>query len=101
MNKQLFSTQALSQQIDAGPLVPYLDAFTNILSGQGYAKSTTKRKIRVIFEFNQWLQKRHLAIDELNESCINKFICYRKKKLLTLAPWRAINPQAICQFSSR
>ena len=80
MNNQLFSNQALSQHLHAGPLVPYLDAFAAILSGQGYARSTTKIKIRVVSELNQWLQKRHLVIEELNESCINKFIRYRKKR---------------------
>ena len=80
MNNQLFSNQALSQHSDAGPLVPHLDAFANVLSGQGYAISTTKQKIRDISELSQWLQKRHLAIEDINESCINKFIRYRKKR---------------------
>jgi len=79
MNHQLFSNQALSQVLYTGPLVPHLDAFAAALSGQGYSRLTTKVKIRVISKFSQWLQKRHLVIEELNESCINKFIRYRKK----------------------
>jgi len=82
MNKQLFSNQALSQHLYAGPLVPHLDAFAAVLSGQGYAGSTTKVKIRAVSELSQWLQKRHLAIEDLNESYINKFIRYRKKRTL-------------------
>ena len=80
MNNQLFSTQTLSQHLHAGPLAPHLDAFAAVLSGQGYAKATTKVKIRAVSELNQWLQKQHLVIEELNESCINKFIRYRKKR---------------------
>jgi len=80
MNNRLFSNQALSQNLYAGPLVPHLDAFAAVLSGQGYAKATTKVKIRAVSELNQWLQKQHLVIEELNESCINKFIRYRKKR---------------------
>jgi site-specific recombinase XerD len=79
MNHQLFSNQALSQVLYTGPLVPHLNAFAAVLSGQGYSRLTTKVKIRVISKFSQWLQKRHLVIEELNESCINKFIRYRKK----------------------
>ncbi len=82
MNKQLFSNQASSQHLYAGPLAPHLDAFAAVLSGQGYAKATTKLKIRAVSEFDQWLQKRHLVIEKLNESCINKFIRYRKKRHL-------------------
>ena len=80
MNKQLFFNQVLSQHLDAGPLVAHLDAFAKVLSGQGYAKSTTKRKIQAVSKLSQWLQKRHLVIEDLNESCINKFIRYRKKR---------------------
>ena len=80
MNTQLFSNQTLSQHYDAGPLLPHLDEFANVLLGQGYAKYTTIRKIRDISELGQWLQKRHIAIDELNEFCINRFVRYRKKR---------------------
>jgi site-specific recombinase XerD len=82
MNYQLFSTQALSQHLYTGPLVPHLDAFAAVLSGQGYSRLTTKVKIRAISKFSQWLQKRHLVIEDINESCINKFIRYRKKRNL-------------------
>lgn len=82
MNNQLFSNQALSQHLYTGPLVPHLDAFAAVLSGQGYSRSTTKVKIRAISKLSQWLQKRHLVIEDLNESCINKFIRYRKKRNL-------------------
>jgi site-specific recombinase XerD len=82
MNYQLFSTQALLQQLYTGPLVPHLDAFAAVLSGRGYSKLTTKVKIRAISKFSQWLQKRHLVIEDINESCINKFIRYRKKRNL-------------------
>jgi len=80
MNNRLFSNQALSQHLYTGPLVPHLDAFAAVLSGQGYSRLTTKVKIRAISKFSQWLQKRHLVIEELNDSCINKFIRYRKKR---------------------
>jgi len=82
MNYQLFSNQALSQHLYAGPLVPHLDAFAAVLSGQGYSRLTTKVKIRAISKLSQWLQKRHLVIEDLNESCISKFIRYRKKRNL-------------------
>lgn len=80
MNTQLFSKQTLSQHYDAGPLLCYLDKFVKVLSDQGYAQYTIRRKLRDISELGRWLQKRHLTIDELNESYVDKFICYRKKR---------------------
>ncbi len=72
--------QLLSNQVVAGPLEPHLNAFAAALNGQGYSELTIIEKIRTVSKFNQWLQKRHLAIEDLNESCINKFIHYQKKK---------------------
>jgi len=94
MNYQLFSNQALSQHLHTGPLVPHLDAFAAVLSGQGYSRLTTKVKIRAISKLSQWLQKRHLVIEDLNESCINKFIRYRKKRNLL----RSGDQLALTQF---
>jgi site-specific recombinase XerD len=82
MNHQLFSNKVLSQHLYTGPLVPHLDAFAAVLSGQGYSRLTIKVKIRVISKFSHWLQKRHLLIEGINKSCINKFIRYRIKSNL-------------------
>ena len=82
MDNQLFSGQAFFQHLYAGPLVPHLDAFATVLFGRGYSRWTVKTKIRAISKLSDWLQKRHLVIEDLNESCINKFIRYRKKRNL-------------------
>ena len=82
MNHQLFSNQVLSQHLYSGPLVPHLDAFAAVLSEQGYSSLTIKVKIRVISKFSQWLQTQHILIEDINKSCINKFIRYRIKNNL-------------------
>ncbi len=82
MGNQLLSGQAFIQHLYTGPLVPHLDAFATVLLGRGYSKWTVKTKIRAISRLSGWLQKRHLVIEDLNESCINKFIRYRKKRNL-------------------
>ena len=79
MNHQLFSNQVLSQHLYTGPLVPHLDAFAAVLFEQGYSSLTIKGKIRVIAKFSRWLQTRHILIEDINKSCINKFIRYRIK----------------------
>jgi site-specific recombinase XerD len=82
MNNQLFSGQAFLQHLYTGPLVPHLDAFGTVLSWQGYSRWTVKTKIRAISKLSAWLEKQHLVIDDLNESCINKFVRYREKRNL-------------------
>ena len=71
MNHQLFFKQVLLQHLYTGPLVPHLDAFAAVLFEQGYSRSTIKGKIRVIAKFSQWLQTRHILIEDINKSCIN------------------------------
>ena len=80
MNDQLFSNHVLLQHANTGPLGPHIDVFAGVLSERGYTRTTTKQKIRVIAELSQWLQKRHLLIEDLNEFCINKYIRHRKQK---------------------
>ena len=82
MNHQLFSNQVLLQHLYTGPLVPHLDAFVAVLFEQGYARLTIKEKIRVIAKFSKWLQTRHILIEEIKKSCVNKFIRYRIKNNL-------------------
>ena len=82
MKNQIFTDQVFPQHLYAGPIAPHLDSFAVALFEQGYAKATVKVKIRVVSKLSQWLQKRHLVIEDINESCINKFIRYRKKRSL-------------------
>jgi hypothetical protein len=79
MKKQFFSNQAFSQNLYIGPLASQFDAFAEVQSAQGYSRFTTKLKIRVISKFSQWLLKRNLLIEDVNEACINKYNRYRKK----------------------
>ena len=74
MNHQLFSNQVLSQHLYTGPLVPHLDAFADVLFKQGYSILTIKGKIRVIAKFSRWLHTQHILIEDINKSCVNKFI---------------------------
>jgi len=80
MNKQLFSSRVLSKRLRVGPLLPYFDTFATVLFKRGYTKSTIEIKLRLISKLSRWLQKQHLAIDKLNECCIDKFIRYLKKR---------------------
>jgi integrase/recombinase XerD len=82
MKNQLLSNQTLSHPSCIGALVLHLDAFAASLSEQGYSGLTTKVKLRVIFKFSKWLQKKHLRIEDINESCITRFIRYQNKRNL-------------------
>ena len=94
MKKQFFSNQAFSQNLYVGPLASQFDAFAEVQSAQGYSRFTTKFKIRVISKFSQWLLKRNLLIEDVNEACINKYNRYRIKRNLL----RSGDELALMQF---
>jgi integrase/recombinase XerD len=94
MKNQFLSNQVFLQNLYVGPLASQLDAFAEMQFAQGYSRFTTKFKIRVISKFSQWLQLRQLLLEDLNESCINKFIRHRKKRNLL----RSGDELALIQF---
>ncbi len=80
MIERFLSNPSVLKQLREGPLGSYVDGFASRLLEQGYARSTAKTKLRLLVDFNQWLHKQQLMVDELNEQRIIKFLrCQRKK----------------------
>jgi site-specific recombinase XerD len=77
MLKQLFSESVL-KRIHNGPLEPYLNPFTSVLSKQGYTKYSIKVKIRLVAKFSRWLDHQHLGVNDLNSELFNVFIKSQK-----------------------
>jgi len=77
MLENSFSKSVL-QQLRVGPLAPYLNAYTALLSDQGYKKFSLKYKIRLIAKFNHWLHQQHFDVNELTEEVFNNFFKYQR-----------------------
>jgi len=57
-----------------GPLGKHIAGFGELLSEQGYARSTTHQKIQLIANLNQWLRRHKIEIAAVDEQLTNKFL---------------------------
>jgi len=63
MIDQFYSDPLSLQHLRFGPLGTHIDTFAELLSAQGYARSTTKEKIRVVAGLSRWLHRRRLGVE--------------------------------------
>lgn len=56
------------------PLVAELQRFTSSLIEQGYADVTVRVKVKLVTSFGQWLQRNRLAVTDLAEPLMEKFL---------------------------
>jgi site-specific recombinase XerD len=57
--------------------MPHLE---QLLSTQGYAKSTIQEKIQVLVDFDQWLHKRRIKLAALDGQHITRFLIHRRSR---------------------
>ena len=80
MIDQFYSDPLLRQRLRLGPLGTHIDTFAQLLSTQGYARSTAQEKIRVVAGLSRWLQRRRLGVDALDEQRASEFLRYWRRR---------------------
>ena len=83
MIDQFYSFQSSGKRLRLGPLGPYIDAFAQYLSQQGYAKPTARHKIRAVAGLSRWLEGRQCGVEDLDEQVVSEFLRYRRRKGLS------------------
>lgn len=63
-----------------GPLGNHIDAFTQNLAAQGYARASIRRAIWIAGDFSRWMLRRGISTDHLSEAYINAFLRCRKRR---------------------
>jgi site-specific recombinase XerD len=76
MIDQFYSDPLSLQRLRFGPLGTHIDTFAELLSAQGYARSTAKEKIRVVAGLSCWLHRRRLGVETLDEQRVSEFLRY-------------------------
>ena len=61
------------KQMPTGPLVPYLEGFSNHLIKQQYRPKCITLKIRTIAKFSQWLQTHNISVPRVTYEHIQQF----------------------------
>jgi site-specific recombinase XerD len=64
--------------VRVGRLAKYLDAYITLLKKQGFSAASTQTQIRLIDKFNQWLQRKHAELHDLDEIVIERFLKSRQ-----------------------
>src|SRR5271165_3979662 len=62
-----------------GPLAEHLKAYAQQLYNQGYAVQTVQLQLRMLGNFNRWLQSNCLVADEIDSSTVERYRRFRIK----------------------
>jgi site-specific recombinase XerD len=60
--------------LDDGPLAPHVDAFKQYLTDRGYAKNSFANCMGSIAHFAQWLHRRGVDVQRIDESVLSEFL---------------------------
>jgi len=80
MIERYVSSTAVLRHLRCSPLCAHVEGFAELLFKQGYALTTATTKLLLLSELSQWIERRSLAIEDLDECRLNTFLGYRKKK---------------------
>jgi site-specific recombinase XerD len=62
-----------------GPLSPHLTEYAQCLHDAGYAIQSGQLQLRMLGEFNRWLDKKRLGADEVDSPTVERYIRSRRK----------------------
>ena len=80
MIEQFFPNRAVLDELHAGPLGSYIDAFAQEMSERGYAVWTEKYAVRLVAALSSWLVQESLTTTDLNEPTLEAFFRYRYRE---------------------
>ncbi len=70
-----------------GRLAAYLDGFTALLDGQGYAAATVRHKIDLLADFSVWLAERDVPLDIFGRDHAGQFLTERRCRVRRGDAW--------------
>jgi site-specific recombinase XerD len=71
---------ASGEQLCTGPLALHIEGFAAQLSRKGYAHNTVLSKRDVLADLSQWLERRHLSLEALEEGRLRGFLAARRRR---------------------
>ncbi len=71
-------TRAVSRDTTEGPLGMHIPGFGELLSKQGYARSTAHQKIHLITDLDHWLRRHKIEVAALDEKQAIRFLSQRQ-----------------------
>ena len=62
------------EALTRGPLAAHLGAYAQQLFEQGYTVSSGRSQLRILGQFNRWLQSKGLAAERIDSSTIERYV---------------------------
>jgi site-specific recombinase XerD len=78
--EQLFALTNTIERLRQGPLSEHLDAYAAAIAQQGYARHSIRNQVVVIADFNQWLQQKHIELQDLNGKVVDRFVQHHQRQ---------------------
>ncbi len=80
MTNQLLADPMAQPRRCAGPLGAYLEGFGALLDARGYARATEKEQLHCVADFSRWLERRRLAVGDVDERLGTEFVRARRRR---------------------
>jgi len=78
---QFKAAAARLERSGCGPIGPHLGGFADWLSEQGYARGSGMRKIGLAVLLSRWLERKGIALEQLDERQVEKFTLSQREPL--------------------
>jgi site-specific recombinase XerD len=65
------------RRIQEGPLGAYLELFSQRLLREGHCQQSAWRNIRVIDDFGRWLARKEIAVEDIDEALVERYMQFR------------------------
>jgi site-specific recombinase XerD len=65
-----------------GPLGPHIESFASLIAKQGYRPAVGWRKVYLVAELSRWLERKHVALKDLEEGHLAAFLHARWRRVI-------------------
>lgn len=79
MIDKFFETSLCIDRFRRGPLAGHADNFAALLCEQGYSRASGQIRLRLIAGLNQWLERKRLGVEHLDERVLVRYLRYRER----------------------
>lgn len=97
MIEKFFTFQSTLERHRSGQFGQYIDGFAAELYKAGYSRHCIKFKIQAASAMSRWAKHRGIELKEINEKMLDKFLNYRRKKLL-IRKYDAVAVKALLDY---
>src|SRR3989304_5699403 len=74
MLETCFAKQWVARRLRQSYLGAYLDSFAAADTAAGYAGSTVRTQLKLLWKFGRWLEQRRIRLSDLHEENLKRFL---------------------------